>query len=197
MFAQQPAGTYRAVICGISDYDGTANDLDYCDDDAQDLYDLLLTGSNWEASNMQLLLDSQATEANIQAAIATMGSSAVDGDVCLFFFSGHGGDDVVDSDGDEGGDGYDEYLCPYYISSNEITDDELGDWLDGLPTDNIIVLLDTCHSGGHLKSAGGLTAKGYSRTGVVVTDRSNGFADDLRGRVKRDADDLTSPYNLV
>jgi len=194
VYEQQPVGTYRAVICGISDYDGTINDLTYCDDDAQDLYDLLLTGSNWEAGNMQLLLNSQATEANIQAAIAAMGAAAQPGDVCLFFFSGHGGDDMPDTDGDEGGDGYDEYMCPYYIMDNEITDDELGDWLDALPTDNIIVLLDTCHSGGHIKAPAGLTPKGISRTGVVVTDRSNGFVDDLRKRGIKDSNDLTSPY---
>jgi len=193
VFEQQPVGTYRAVICGISDYDGTINDLDYCDDDAQEIYDLLLSGSNWEASNMQLLLDSQATETNIHAAITAMGSASVDGDVCLFFFSGHGGGDLADTDGDEGGDGFDEYLCPYYLMDNEVTDDELSSWLDALPTDNIIVLMDTCYSGGHLKSTD-VTYKGISRTGVVVTDRSNGFMDDFRKKRTKDVDDLTSPY---
>ncbi|NCD22528.1 MAG: hypothetical protein EOL90_06275 [Spartobacteria bacterium] len=193
-YEQQPVGTYRAVICGISDYDGTINDLTYCDDDAQDLYDLLLTGSNWEAGNVQLLLNNQATEGNIQAAIAAMGAASQPGDVNLFFFSGHGGDDMPDTDGDEGGDGYDEYLCPYMIMDTEITDDELSDWLDALPTDNIIVLLDTCHSGGHLKAPTSLTPKGISRTDAVVTDRSNGFVDDLRKKGVKDVDDLTSPY---
>ena len=194
-FEQLPAGTYRAVICGISDYEGSDNDLSYCDDDAQELYDRLLSGSNWSADNVQLLLDSQATEANIQAAIAAMGAAAVPGDVCLFFFSGHGGGDMPDADGDEGGDGFDEYMCPYNLTTDEITDDELGDWLDALPTDNIIVLLDTCFSGGHLKAPAGLTYKGISRTGAIVTDRSNGFVDDLRKRKnKQDSDELVSPY---
>jgi len=191
-FEQLPVGTYRAVICGISDYDGTINDLTYCDDDAQALYDLLLSGSNWEADNVQLLLNSQATEENIQAAIAAMGAASVPGDVNLFYFSGHGGADMPDTDGDEGGDGYDEYLCPYMIMDTEITDDELGDWLDALPTDNVIVLLDTCHSGGHIK-APGLKIKGISRTGLDITP-VNGFAADLRKKLKRDSDELVSPY---
>lgn len=194
VFEQQPVGTYRAVICGISDYDGSDNDLSYCDDDAQELYDRLLSGSNWEAANMQLLLDSQATEANIQSAITAMGNASVEGDVCLFFFSGHGGGDLTDTDGDEDGDGVDEYLCPYYLYDNEITDDELSDWLDDLPTDNLIVLLDTCFSGGHLKAPVGSNYKGISRTGIAVTDKSNGFVDDLRKRSTKDIDDLTSPY---
>ena len=195
VFEQLPPGTYRAVICGISDYEGTANDLNYCDDDAQELYDRLLSGSNWSADNVQLLLNSQATEPNIQAAIAAMGAASVPGDVNLFFFSGHGGGDMPDADGDEGGDGYDEYFCPYNLMTNEVTDDELSDWLDALPTDNIIVLLDTCYSGGHLKAPAGLTYKGISRTGAIVTDRSNGFADDLRKRrSKLDSDELVSPY---
>ena len=192
-YEQAPAGTYRAVICGISDYEGTGNDLTYCDDDAQELYDLLLTGSNWEASNVQLLLNSQATEANIQAAIAAMGAASVAGDVNLFFFSGHGGDDMPDTDGDEGGDGYDEYMCPYNLTTQEITDDELSAWLDDLPTDNIIVLLDTCFSGGHLKAPGGVVSKGYSRTGKDIRT-VNGFVDDLRKRTPKDVNDLTSPY---
>ena len=195
VFQQLPAGTYRAVICGISDYEGTDNDLNYCDDDAQELYNRLLTGSNWSADNIQLLLNSQATEPNIQAAIAAMGAASVPGDVNLFFFSGHGGGDMPDADGDEGGDGYDEYFCPYNLMTNEVTDDELSAWLDALPTDNVIVLLDTCYSGGHLKAPAGLTYKGISRTGAIVTDRSNGFADDLRKRKsKLDSDELVSPY---
>jgi len=195
VFQQLPAGTYRAVICGISDYEGTDNDLNYCDDDAQEMYNRLLTGSNWSADNIQLLLNSQATEPNIQSAIAAMGAASVPGDVNLFFFSGHGGGDMPDADGDEGGDGYDEYFCPYNLMTNEVTDDELSAWLDALPTDNVIVLLDTCYSGGHLKAPAGLTYKGISRTGAIVTDRSNGFADDLRKRKsKLDSDELVSPY---
>ncbi|MGD9781941.1 MAG: caspase family protein [Kiritimatiellia bacterium] len=194
VFEQIPPGTYRAVICGISDYEGTDNDLNYCDDDAQEMYDRLLSGSNWSADNVQLLLDAQATEANIQAAIAAMGAASVPGDVNLFFFSGHGGGDMPDADGDEGGDGYDEYMCPYNLTTDEITDDELSAWLDALPTDNLIVLLDTCFSGGHLKAPVGLTYKGVSRTGAIVTNRTNGFVDDLRKKTKRDVDDLTSPY---
>ncbi len=193
VFEQLPAGTYRAVICGISDYEGSDNDLNYCDDDAQELYDRLLSGSNWSADNVQLLLNSQATEGNIQAAIAAMGAASVPGDVNLFFFSGHGGGDMADTDGDEDGDGYDEYMCPYNLTTDEITDDELSDWLDALPTDNIIVLLDTCFSGGHLKAAGSLTYKGYSRTGKTVATIS-GFADDLRKKTKKDSDELVSPY---
>ena len=195
VFEQLPAGTYRAVICGISDYEGSDNDLNYCDDDAQEMYDRLLSGSNWSADNVQLLLNSQATEGNIQAAIAAMGAASVPGDVNLFFFSGHGGGDMPDADGDEGGDGYDEYMCPYNLTTDEITDDELGDWLDALPTDNVIVLLDTCFSGGHLKAPAGLTYKGISRTGAIVTNRTNGFLDDLRKRKsKLDSDELVSPY---
>ena len=94
--------------------------------------------------------------------------------------------------GMRGGDGYDEYMCPYYLFDNEISDDELSEWLDDLPTDNIVVWLDTCFSGGNLKSAG-LTPKGISRTGVSIDTQNNGFMDDFT-RKTRDVDDLTSPY---
>ena len=100
MFAR---ADYYAVICGISDYDGSVNDLDYCDDDAIGIRDALLTGGNWDASHITLLVDSQATEANIRNAISAWSNSLTASDTFLFFFSGHGGDDLPDYDGDEGG----------------------------------------------------------------------------------------------
>ena len=81
---------YHAVICGISDYQGSANDLTYCDDDAYDLRDALLAGSNWTSANVNMLIDGAATRSGIQSAIQQMGARADADDVCLFYFSGHG-----------------------------------------------------------------------------------------------------------
>lgn len=188
------AVTYHAVICGISDYDGSINDLDYCDDDAQDIYNKLLESPHWQAGNMQLLLDAQATEANIQTALSSMGSRAGANDVCLFFFSGHGYDPTDVYPYDEA-DGYDEALCTYYIDSNEILDDELGDWLGDLPTDHIVVWLDTCFSGGHLKTppAEGRTVKRRDIAGGN-TKKGDGFIADLLDGPLKDVNDLASPY---
>lgn len=190
-----PAGSggvqYHAVIAGVSDYEGSANDLDYCDDDAQDIYDKLLQSPHWDSSRMQLLKDSQATEANIQAAISTMAAAADSDDVCLFFFSGHGGQETDVSPIDES-DGYDEAIYPHYINSNYILDDELSSWLGALPTDKLIVWIDTCHSGGQLKSVGAkIKCVSWAPSRV---EKGDGFLDDFQARGFKDINDLTSPY---
>ena len=77
--------------------------------------------------------------------------------VCLFFFSGHGSR-IPDEDGDEGKkDRYDEVICPYDTTAeigNVISDDELGDWLSAC-SGNVVVILDTCMSGGFVKGVEG------------------------------------------
>lgn len=173
---------YHAVICGVSDYEGTSNDLTYCDDDAKEFRDALLKGRNWELANTTLLLNSQVTESNVRSAISTMGSRADSDDVCVFFFSGHG-TQVPDTEPMDEKDGYDEGLCVYSFSET-ITDDELGDWIGQLPTDKYVVIIDTCHSGGHIKSA---NARGI---GDTIPEEGDGFAADFFAAATKDLDDL-------
>lgn len=75
-----------AVVVGISDYSGTANDLQYCDDDAIDWKARLQT----EGYSVTMLLDLNATKANIEAAINTLASQSVAGNEISFVYSGHG-----------------------------------------------------------------------------------------------------------
>ena len=168
--------TYHAVICGISDYFGTSNDLNYCDDDAYDMQDALMSYENWSSSNIILLIDSSATKSAVQSAIQTMASNADSNDVCLFFYSGHGttGSDVSPLDES---DGYDEYLVTYNFLN--ISDDELGDWIAALPTDNYAIFIDTCYSGGNIKDLNdGVKIKGI---GSVQPAPGDGFAADFAG----------------
>ena len=41
-----------AIVVGISDYPGTGSDLSYCDDDAQDIYSMLINDFNFINSNL-------------------------------------------------------------------------------------------------------------------------------------------------
>jgi len=146
---------YHAVVVGVADYPGAGSDLDYPDDDAIDIMNALLLYKNWEDDNIQLLLDSEATKSNIQTAIENMGNMASEGDVCLFFFSGHG-TNTEDIEPIDESDGLDEYICSYGASLDEfICDDELSDWLGSLPTTNVVVILDACYSGGQIKVVDG------------------------------------------
>jgi len=101
-------------------------------------------------------------------------------DVFVFFFSGHGTTSGDVSPFDEL-DGLDEYLVTHNFEN--IRDDELGDWFAALPTDNYIVLLDSCFAGG--SAQGTLVPKGL---GDDVPAPGDGFAADLIERAGPDKD---------
>ncbi|HAF29498.1 MAG TPA: hypothetical protein DCG75_10665 [Bacteroidales bacterium] len=79
-------GGKYAVVVGISDYAGTSNDLQYCDDDANDWAAQLQA----EGYTVNKLLDLNATKSNIEAAIATLAGQSVAGNEIAFIYSGHG-----------------------------------------------------------------------------------------------------------
>ncbi len=145
---------YWGVISGISDYQNVS-DLDFCTDDANSVYNLLLLDSRWSASRITLLQDSQATRLGIENAISTMASNSDDDDICLFFFSGHGGQANLDFSPIDETDGKDEYLVCWDSNSSDYSgdymDDDMGITL-GLISGTTVVMLDSCHSGGHLKA---------------------------------------------
>jgi len=171
-----PPPRYWAVIAGVSNY-LYIGDLNYCDDDAQDIYNRLI-GKGWQATNIRLLKDSQATKATIQSDINWIAANASSQDICLFFFSGHGGYwyDLLPYDE---ADGYDEYICPAdsLTSSwaNDIRDDELDAWMSPISAKKVVIL-DTCNSGGFVKSAKGLEK---TELDIPPTALVDGFVKDI------------------
>ncbi|NCC26623.1 MAG: DUF4384 domain-containing protein [Gammaproteobacteria bacterium] len=103
-------------------------------------------------SQIKVLENEAATDDAVRDALSTW---LVDGvgeqDRVLFYFSGHG-TRVVDLDGDED-DGLDEALVLYNARASQdgmtgiLVDDELGALLRQVPSRNVLVLLDSCHSG--------------------------------------------------
>jgi len=81
-----PAHKY-AYIVGISDYEGTANDLQFCDDDAQAMKSWLQS----EGFTCRVDLDLSATANNITAGLQWLIDNADPGDEVVFCYSGHGG----------------------------------------------------------------------------------------------------------
>lgn len=79
-------GAKYALVVGISDYSGTTNDLQYCDDDAIDWSVRLQT----EGYTVTVLLDLNATKANIEAEVASLVSKSIAGNEISFVYSGHG-----------------------------------------------------------------------------------------------------------
>jgi len=80
-----PANKY-AYIVGISNYEGTGNDLNYCDDDARDMKAYL----QGEGFTCRMDLDLSATADNIVAGLNWLVANAEPGDEIVFNYSGHG-----------------------------------------------------------------------------------------------------------
>ena len=140
------SGTRYAVVVGISDYPGTNNDLEYCDDDADVLYDALTTVYGFSDINITLLKDGFATSGAIITAIESIGASASEGDEVVFFFSGHGARGIAD-DGDK--ERIDEAIVAHDGTNIvPIWDGELADAFSEFATTRIIFIFDTCLAGG-------------------------------------------------
>ncbi|KYK22631.1 hypothetical protein AYK25_02410 [Thermoplasmatales archaeon SM1-50] len=75
-----------ALVIGISDYEGTGNDLQYCDDDAMDWKNFL----QGEGYTVTLLTDNQATANNIDAAVNDLLVDEDGNDYVVLTYSGHG-----------------------------------------------------------------------------------------------------------
>jgi hypothetical protein len=153
--------------------------------------------------NILLLTDSQATKAAIRDAITKWLDVWEDEDtLVVFFFSGHGMY-APDDDGDED-DPYDEFIAPYdldcdpcypevenpvWLPETAIRDDELDSWLDELESNQIVIAINSCFSGGMVESMAGtaetLSLGTRSGDGLGPLEVGDGFALDVSkpGRV--------------
>jgi hypothetical protein len=133
-----------ALCIGINNYPGTYMDLEGCVNDATDWAQTLIS----RGFSVTSLLDAQATKAGMVAAFQCVIAEAVDGDVVVITFSGHG-TYQRDLDGDEA-DGIDEALCPYDVHTHDaaLIDDEIHAIFrtrrDGV---HLVLISDSCHSG--------------------------------------------------
>ncbi len=154
-----------AIVYGISDYPDPVNDLTVADDDALAMRDLLddqgfevisYTHTDAGATSGQLVIDMNAI-----ASVATID------DLFVFYFSGHGGQDLPgtaggtentpDSDADE------EYIL---LHDGGLTDDQLASLLRTIPCARKVVILDACFSGGFVSN--------YLETDAIPPEYSQG-----------------------
>ena len=148
-----------ALVYGISDYDGILNDLSYSDADAVDLA-ALLQAQGYEVT---LRTDSAATKANFLNDLASIKAAAGPEDLFLFYYAGHGGQDVQGL-GDRGlenigSDGADEWIFLHGSVSDSgidldltFSDDQLAPEIAQLPSVKRVILIDACNSGGFIGS---------------------------------------------
>jgi hypothetical protein len=163
-------GSKYAVVIGISDYYGTANDIQYADDDALDMLNALTTMYGFARQNIRLLISdyetNNATRTKIIEAIKWLNYTANSGDEVVFFYSGHGARGKA-NDGDK--ELVDEAIVPYECTADSlIWDGELAKMFSGFKTSRIIFIFDSCYAGGmtDLSGDGRVIAMACSESGL-------------------------------
>jgi hypothetical protein len=132
-----------AVSIGISRYNHLSA-LSCATNDAQDIAEVLHGGAS--SAQVKTLLDEDATKQAILRELKWLANSTGSGDTAIVFFSGHGGRRSTQADDHA-------YFCPVEASLLDveqtcITSGEITAALRAIRSERLIVLLDTCYSGG-------------------------------------------------
>mmetsp|Transcript_43591 Transcript_43591/g.93341 ORF Transcript_43591/g.93341 Transcript_43591/m.93341 type:complete len:376 (-) Transcript_43591:81-1208(-) len=141
----------KALLIGIN-YEGTSAQLRGCQNDAQDIYDLLTRNFGYDRNNIRVMMDGRGKEfpsrQNILKNIKWLVSGAQPGDCLFFHYSGHGGQQEDPNCAEE--DCMDETILPAdFQRAGQIIDDELFEAMvrplpDGV---RLVAVMDCCHSG--------------------------------------------------
>ena len=139
-----------AVIIGISSYQDTRIPaLRYASDDAQAFKDWVISpnGGRYAPSRVKLLLDCDATCANIKEALFVWLKQALAEDMVTIYFAGHGSPESPDSP-------QNMFLLPYDARYNSIATTGFPMWdietalKRYIKAKKVVVIADACHSGG-------------------------------------------------
>ena len=107
----------------------------YCDNDADDMYNVLIN-NGWDSSHVSKLTRKSATKENFIDEINWLDSNEDRDDVVLFFFSGHGGTRCIAF--------YDEWSGTYNMDAVYLL--TLSFHFNKLESNKFILIFDTCHA---------------------------------------------------
>jgi hypothetical protein len=140
--------------------------------DIRDLKRILLN-HGWEQDHIRCFLEEEATEdAIMNTSFEWLNSNGADeDDLILYFFNMHGYYLSTDLPPIDEPDGKDDIICPWDPIANGfnietyIVDDDLAARFKTLKSNNIVIIFDTCHSGGMIDGSSDLGCSGR----VVLT----------------------------
>lgn len=142
------------LFIGISEYrENGIRNLRVCHRDAQEMARVMR--EHCRLDEAVVLVNQQATLSAIRKAfMETLVKKTKPGDKVFIFWSGHGGR-CADDTGNEP-DGHSEFLVPYDAGIGDLAtlrrtmlmDRTFGRWVQELDGRRVIVMIDTCHSGG-------------------------------------------------
>ena len=130
---------------------------------AEVFHERMVRRGGLDPARTTLVVDQQATRAHLEELITRwLPGVTQPGDTVFVYFSGHAGQ-FPNRDGSES-DGMDEAIGPYDLNAGDrgmplderqaryresaIVDDVLARWLEDLTGRHVVLILDTCHSGG-------------------------------------------------
>jgi tetratricopeptide (TPR) repeat protein len=144
------SGKRWAVVVGISAYQDTAlRSLQFADADARAMYDFLRSpragGGGFPEENVKLLLNEQATYAEVRSALYSFLRQSTDDDQIIIYFAGHGAPDPARPN--------DLYLLTYDTRAGQIPSTgfpmrEVERAVKELYARHVVLITDACHSGG-------------------------------------------------
>lgn len=157
--ANRPVTDKWALVIGVSKFTDPSLNLRYPAKDAQDFYNYLITKGNFAKDHVRLLLNENATKDRIldQLGDSWLPRAALPDDLVVIFISSHGSSSDADIRGVNYVVAHD--TNPTKLFTTGIPMQHLADTIrERVHSDRVLVVLDTCHSGG---ASGG---KGIVRT---------------------------------
>lgn len=163
---QQPVQTQKAnryaIVMGIEQYREQIPRAEFATKDAKDMAQFLTSQAGYREENVILRLNEQATKSDMEKYFEAWLKNNVDANSSLFvYFSGHGAPKAETGEA---------YIVPYdgdpaFIEQTGYPLKRLYQTLEKLPTQNIIVMLDSCFSGSGGRS---VMAKGAKPMALTV-----------------------------
>jgi len=165
----RPVRDKWALIIGISNFADSKLNLHYPAKDAKDFADFLVKEGNFAKDHVKLLVNEQATRANILSDLGDkwLPRLANPDDLVLIYISSHGSPSEMDNENVN-------YLLAYDTNPDQL-------YASGLPmqdltrtikarvhSDRVVVVLDACHSGAAEAGGKGIAYKGNVDADVVA-----------------------------
>jgi metacaspase-1 len=184
----------RALLVGVGEYVTPGIDLPAIDLDIERMHETL-TRMGFEDRQIHTLLNADATSTKVIADFDGWLRQGVKADDrVVFYFTGHGSQ-IPDLDGDEA-DHVDEVLVTHDMLRarvkgrasliNVITDDKLALMIAAIPSQNVWIIIDSCHSGTVTRSFS-LQNRSLGNDPVFVKSFTySGMPDNKRSLFKRD-----------
>ncbi len=165
-----------AVIIGISDYeDSNIPSLRYATADAQSFYNWLTSpdGGRYPPSRVKLMVNEEATGRNIKEALFVWLKQAIQEDMVIIFYAGHGSPESPDSPENL-------FLLPYDTRYDNIAATAFPMWdietalKRFIKAKKVVVIADACHAGGVGQS---FDVARRANRGIKINPISSGFQD--------------------